>query len=155
MKELTYAVVFLAGTLGAIQAAINARLGQALGNGMQAVLVSFIIGGAGALLYCLVAGAPLATGQALRAGPWWMWTGGLLGAVFVWSTIIAVPRIGVALTFPLLVAGQMATAVILEHFGILGSPRQPISWARVGGALLVVAGVVVLGMTRRAHPAEG
>ena len=152
MKELTYALVFLAGVVIAVQAAINARLGQALGNGMHAVLVSFVIGTVGAVLYCLVEGGSVASLETLKAGPWWMWTGGLLGVAFVWSTIFAVPKIGVAVMFPLVVAGQMAAAIVLEHFGLLGSPTQPVSWARIGGVLLVVLGVVVLGLTRAPRP---
>ena len=152
MKELTYALVFLAGVVIAVQAAINARVGQALGNGMHAVLVSFVIGTVGAVLYCLVEGGPVASMEAVKAGPWWMWTGGLLGVAFVWSTIFAVPRIGVSVMFPLVVAGQMAASVVLEHFGLLGSPTQPVSWTRIGGVLLVVLGVVVLGLTRSPRP---
>src|SRR5947209_4293756 len=93
VKELTYALVFLAGAVITIQAAINARLGQALGNGMHAVFVSFLIGTIGALAYCLVEGGPVASLELLQSGPWWMWTGGLLGVYFVWSTIFGVPRI--------------------------------------------------------------
>jgi bacterial/archaeal transporter family-2 protein len=152
VKELTYAVVFLAGVLIAVQAAINSRLGQALGNGMHAVLVSFVIGTVGAVLYCLIEGRPVASSEAVKGGPWWMWTGGLLGVAFVWSTIFAVPKIGVAVTFPLVVAGQMAASIVMEHFGLLGSPTQPVTWARVGGVLLVVLGVVVLGLTRGPRP---
>jgi transporter family-2 protein len=155
VKELTYALVFLAGAVITIQAAINARLGQTLGNGMHAVLVSFGIGTVGALAYCLAAGGSVASADVLRGGPWWVWTGGLLGVFFVWSTIFAVPRIGVSVMFPLVVAGQMAAAIVLEHFGLLGSPTQSVSWARVGGALLVVLGVVVLGVTRAPRPADG
>ena len=154
MKELTYAVVFLAGAVITIQAAINARLGQALGNAMHAVVVSFVIGTVGALAYCLAEGGPVASVEAIKAGPWWMWAGGLLGVAFVWSTIFAVPKIGVSLMFPLVVAGQMVAAIVLEHFGLLGSPVQPVSGARVGGVLLVVLGVVVLGLTRNPEPAD-
>ena len=84
----------------------------------------------------------------IQSGPWWMWAGGLLGVFFVWNTIFGVPRIGVTVMFPLVVAGQMAAAIVLEHFGLLGQPEQPISWARIGGIALVVAGAVVLGWTR-------
>ena len=154
MKELTYTLVFLAGAVIAVQAAINARLGQTLGNGMHAVLASFGVGTAGAVLYCLVEGGPVASLDALRGGPWWLWTGGLLGVFFVWSTIFAVPKVGVAVMFPLVVAGQMTAAIVLEHFGLFGSPTQPVSWARVGGVLLVVLGVTVLGLTRAPRPAD-
>jgi bacterial/archaeal transporter family-2 protein len=154
VKEFTYAVVFVAGAVITVQAAINARLGQELGNGMHAVLVSFVIGTVGAVLYCLIEGGSPASLEAVRGGPWWMWTGGLLGVAFVWSTIFAVPKIGVSVMFPLVVAGQMTAAIVLEHFGLLGSPVQPISWARVGGVLLVVVGVVVLGVTRNPRPVD-
>jgi len=148
VKELTYAICLLAGAIIAVQALINARLGQALGNGMHAVVVSFVIGTVGAVVYCLVVGNAVASVEAVRSGPWWMWTGGLLGVAFVWSTIFAVPKIGVSVLFPLVVAGQMTAAIVLEHFGLFGSSVQPVSWARVGGVLLVVLGVVVLGVTR-------
>jgi transporter family-2 protein len=154
VKELTYTIAVLAGAIIAVQALINARLGQVLGNGMHAVVVSFVIGTVGAVAYCLIEGGPAASVEVLRGGPWWMWTGGLLGVAFVWSTIFAVPKIGVSVLFPLVVAGQMVAAIVLEHFGLLGSTVQPISWARVGGVLLVVLGVVVLGVTRNPRPAD-
>ena len=52
------------------------------------------------------------------------------------------------MTFPLAVAGQMAASIVMEHIGLLGSPTQPVSWARIGGVLLVVLEVAVLGLTR-------
>jgi bacterial/archaeal transporter family-2 protein len=154
VKELTYAICLLAGAVIAVQALINARLGQALGSGMHAVVVSFVIGTVGAVVYCAVQSNPVASVEAVRGGPWWMWTGGLLGVAFVWSTIFAVPKIGVSVLLPLVVAGQMTAAIVLEHFGLFGSSVQPISWARVGGVLLVVLGAVVLGVTRTPPPVD-
>ncbi len=154
MKELTYVFVLLAGANITIQAAINARLGHMLGNSMHAVLVSFTIGTVGALLYCLVEGGAVASLKSLKGGPWWVWTGGLLGVGFVWCTIFAVPRIGVSVMFPLIVAGQMIAALVMEHFGLLDSSTQPVSPARVGGVVLVILGALVLGLTR-APPTAG
>ena len=154
MKELTYALLLFAGVLITVQAAINARLGHLLSNYMHAVLVSFVVGTLAAVLYCLIEGGPVASRDVIRDVPWWVWTGGLLGVVFVWTTIYAVPKVGVSVMFPLVVAGQMAAAIVVEHFGLLGSPREPVSLARIGGVVLVVLGVVVLGLTRRSQPAE-
>ena len=154
MKELTYALLLFAGVLITVQAAINARLGHVLGNYMHAVLVSFVVGTIAALVYCLVEGGPVASWETVRNVPWWVWTGGLLGVVFVWTTIFAVPKVGVSVMFPLVVTGQMVAAIVVEHFGVLGSPREPVSLPRVGGVLLVVLGVVVLGLTRHGQPAE-
>jgi transporter family-2 protein len=154
VKELIYVLLLVAGAFITIQAAINARLGQLLGNNMHAVLVSFVIGTVGATLFCLIEGGPVASLESLRNAPWWIWTGGLLGVVFVWTTIFAVPKVGVSVMFPLVVAGQMAAAIVVEHFGLLGAPRQPASLTRVGGMSLVVLGVVVLGLTRNTQPPE-
>ena len=152
MKELTYLLVLVAGTLITVQAIINARLGHLLGNTMHAVLVSFTIGTVGAALYCLIEGGTVAGFDSVRGAPWWVWIGGLLGVAFVWCTIYAVPKIGVSIMFPIVIAGQMVAAIVLEHFGWLGSPHQPVSLARVGGVLLVVLGAVVLGVTRSPAP---
>ena len=46
-----------------------------------------------------------------------MWCGGLLGAFYVGATIVLSPRLGAATLFGVIVAGQMATAVVLDHFG--------------------------------------
>ena len=154
VKELTYALLLVAGALITIQAAINARLGQLLGNNMHAVLVSFMVGTVVAVLYCLIEGGKVVSLDSLRGAPWWIWTGGLLGVVFVWTTIFAVPRVGVSVMFPIVVAGQMTSAILVEHFGLLGAPRQPASLTRIGGVGLVVLGVVVLGLTRNTQPVE-
>lgn len=153
MKELTYLLVLLAGAGISAQAGINARLGQALGNGMHAVLVSFTAGTVVALAYCLIEGGSLASLKGLRHAPWWVWTGGLLGVGFVWCSIFAVPKIGVVAMVPLAVAGQMIAAVVLEHYGLLGAPTQPVSPGRIGGVALVVLGAVVLAATRDPQPA--
>ena len=148
MKELVYGLVFVGGAIIAVQAAINAKLGGLLGNNMHAVLASFVIGTVGAALYCLFDWGTIQDWEKVKSAPWWIWTGGLLGLCFVWSTIFAVPKIGVSVMFPLVVAGQMGAALTMEHFGLFGAPVQPISWGRVAGVVLVVAGAVVLALTR-------
>jgi transporter family-2 protein len=150
---MTYLIVLLAGAGIAAQAGINARLRGTLGNSMHAVLVSFVVGTVAALVYCLIEGGSVASLNAVKGAPWWVWTGGLLGAGFVWCTIFAVPKIGVVAMFPLVVAGQMIAAVLLEHFGLLGAPTQPVSAGRISGVALVVLGAVVLAVTRDPQPA--
>src|SRR5262245_30911879 len=153
VKELTYLRVLLAGAGISAQAGINARLGRALGNDMHAVLVSFTVGTVAALVYCLIEGGSVASLNALRDAPWWVWTGGLLGVGFVWCSIFAVPKVGVVAMVPLAVAGQMIAAVLLEHYGLLGAPTQPVSPGRSGGVALVVLGAAVLAVTRDPKPA--
>jgi transporter family-2 protein len=72
------------------------------------------------------------------------WTGGLLGAFFVASAVVLVPRFGVALTFSLIVAGQMAITLVLDHYGFLGVPVKGVSAMRLLGVVMIIAGVVMI-----------
>ena len=58
-------------------------------------------------------------------------------------TILA-PRLGVALTFVLVVAGQMMVSLIVDHYGLLGLPVKHINWQRLVGVALLVAGVLLI-----------
>jgi len=132
--------VVLAGGATALQAPTNARLASAVGSPVNAALVSFAVGTAAlAIVAAALQARPDMT--AVRGLPWWTWIGGLYGAVFVAAAAWGVPRLGVALTIILMVAGQLLISVVVDHFGIMGVPRQPISWGRIGGVALVVAGV--------------
>jgi bacterial/archaeal transporter family-2 protein len=147
LKELVYLLAFTAGVLIAVQAAVNSRLGLVLENRMHAVMASFAIGGLATLIYCLIE-RDRPTTTAIAGAPWWIWVGGLLGVAFVWATIFAVPKIGVTLMFPLVVAGQMTAAIVMEHFGLLNTPTSPVSFGKIAGVVLVVLGAVVLAASR-------
>ena len=140
---LAIVAVVLAGGATALQAPTNAKLATAVGSPVNAALVSFAVGTAAlAIVAAALQARPDMT--AVRGLPWWTWVGGLYGAVFVAAAAWGVPRLGVALTVILMVAGQLLISVVVDHFGIMGVPRQPISWGRIGGVALVVAGVVMV-----------
>ena len=60
--------------------------------------------------------------------------------VFLWSTVVASPKLGVAVTFGLVIAGQVVTSLVLDHFGFLNVPIHTASGQRVVGGILIVAG---------------
>ncbi|MBX9623326.1 MAG: DMT family transporter [Gemmataceae bacterium] len=138
----------LAGAALAVQVVLNGRLRTHLGGPMPATLVSLAVGAAAALAYCLLTRAPAPTKADLAAAPWWAWAGGLLGVVYLWSAVVAAPRVGVAVTFALVIAGQVITSSIIDHFGLLGADPHPATPARLLGALLVVAGVGLMASGR-------
>ena len=135
--------VVLAGGATALQAPTNAKLMTAVGSPVNAAFVSFAVGTAalGIVAMILHARPDIA---ATRALPWYIWIGGLYGAIFVVAAAWGVPRLGVALTITLMVAGQLLIGLILDHFGAFGAPRSPISWGRAGGVALVIAGVLMV-----------
>jgi transporter family-2 protein len=76
--------------------------------------------------------------------PWWTWSGGVLGGVFILLMILLLPSLGAATLIALVVAGQMAAAITLDHFGAFGLASHPVSLSRLAGAALLIAGVVLI-----------
>jgi transporter family-2 protein len=72
------------------------------------------------------------------------WTGGIFGAIYIAISILLLPRLGAAMVVALIVLGQMMGALAFDHFALLGVPENPISVWRIAGAILVLAGVVLI-----------
>ena len=133
-------LVVLAGGMLALQAPTNAILARAGGSPVLAALISFAVGTIALFVVWLASGNR--PGAAPFAGlPWYAWLGGLYGAFFVAIAAFAAPRIGLAPLITIGIGGQIVMALLLDHLGALGLPREPISVGRVLGALLVIAGV--------------
>ena len=133
-----------AGVLLPLQAGINAQLRTALGSPVAAALISFLVGTAGLAVVTLALRAPLPLRSAWEASPWWQWTGGLIGAVYVLASIVLAPRLGAATLVAAVVAGQMLSSVLLDQYGLVGFPVHPISAVRLLGAGLVIVGVLLI-----------
>jgi bacterial/archaeal transporter family-2 protein len=136
-------LVFFAGAMVAIQAPTNAILAKAGGSPVLAALISFAVGTVALAVAWL--GTGNRPGAAAFSGlPWYAWIGGLYGAVFVGVAAYAAPKIGVASLITIGIAGQIAMALLLDHLGALGLTREPVNLGRLAGALLVIAGVVLV-----------
>ena len=136
-------LVLFAGGMIALQAPTNAMLGKAGGSPVLAALISFAVGTASLFGVWLASGNR--PGVASFSGlPWYAWVGGAYGAIYVGVAAYAAPRIGLASLITVGIAGQIVMALWLDHVGAFGLPREPISLARLGGALLVAAGVVLV-----------
>lgn len=135
--------VVLAGGATALQAPTNARLMTAVGSPVNAALVSFAVGTVALAMLALI-GQTRPDLAAAKALPWYAWIGGLYGVIFVVAATWGVPRLGVALTITLMVAGQLLVGLVLDHFGAFGQPVQPMNLGRIAGVALVIAGVVMV-----------
>jgi transporter family-2 protein len=124
-----------------LQAGINAQLRLGLGHPLLAALVSFAVGTvalAAATLLLRLSFPPVAT---LAQIGWWQWTGGLIGAVYIFAAVLLAPRLGATVLVAAIVAGQMVASLLYDHFGVAGFPVQPITLQRVLGAALIGFGV--------------
>lgn len=143
-----YAVVTIVmGMLLALQAGVNAELRRWVGGPLRATFVSvvfsFTLAGATLAASSLLQRRPWPTAAHLASAPWWVWIGGVLGATYVAATVMLVPRLGAFLFLALVVVGQMLASLLLDHFGLVGLARQPITAGRALGAVLLVVGVVL------------
>ncbi|WP_282009495.1 DMT family transporter [Brevundimonas aveniformis] len=136
-------LVTLAGAATALQAPINARLATAVGSAVNAALVSFAVGTIALIGLALILQVRPDMAAA-RTLPWYAWIGGLCGVIFVIAATWGVPRLGVAMTITLMVAGQLLLGLVLDHFGAFGAPRQPVNLTRMVGVALVIGGVLLV-----------
>ncbi len=137
-------LAILAGMMMPTQAAINNKLASHVESPILSAFISFAVGTLALFLYILATGIPLSNLANAKNAPAVAWLGGILGAFFVASAVVLVPKIGVALTFSLIIAGQMLVTLVIDHFGWLGVPERPVSVLRLFGAAMITIGVVLI-----------
>ncbi|MCU0470339.1 MAG: DMT family transporter [Arcicella sp.] len=144
MQYFLILLAFLCGAVFPTQAGLNAKMTKLVGHPVLAAFFSFLTGLIGLMVYALVARIPLNTLAECKNAPWYVWLAGLLGAFYVSTVIVLMPRLGFALTFGLIVAGQMCISILFDHYGILDTPVREISFGRIIGAVCLVVGVVLI-----------
>jgi transporter family-2 protein len=136
----TFAIA--AGLAGSVQVAVMSRLGERIGVGEAlgfATLVSAAIAFVGLLLVRRsVSGYERALHQ-----PWWVLSGGVVGLFIVFTVTYAGPRIGVAATVGILIAGQLVMGAVIDRWGLFGSDRIALHWPRLFGIALLAVGAAL------------
>jgi transporter family-2 protein len=130
-----------AGMLVAMQPPINSKLGVSVGT-FAAATISFMVGTAALFAVAVIAGGTDLGG--LRGVPWWYFAGGLIGAVFVASSLVTVRELGAGGVVAATIAGQLTGSVIIDQFGLIGLAKQPLTVAKVVGVMLLAAGVYLI-----------
>ena len=126
------------------QFAINTQLRNVVGGPVLAAGLSFLVGTVVLFVATIAINRAVPNfGPALSA-PWWMWTGGLLGAGFVLASVVLTPRLGAATTIGLFLTGQVIASITIDHFGLFRVAVQEATVPRLLGALLIVAGVFLV-----------
>src|SRR5262245_29164613 len=142
MTEIVFAgLAIAAGVAAAMQAAINAALARFTGLG-RALVINTVVVLLGTIGLWAASGARVAFFPA--GAPWTLYLGGLCGFVIIGSLTFVFPKIGAAYAVALMVAGQCVSALLVDHFGLLGMPRAPVTIHRVIGVALVAAGTAVV-----------
>ena len=148
MPSLQFAVLAALG-LGAgasiiVQQALVANLRSALESALWAVFVSYLGGLITMALLLAATRQPIPTAAQIEASSWPTWAGGVFGVLYIAVAVAILPRLGAATTLALILTGQMLASVVIDHFGLFGVPRHPADLTRIGGILLLGAGVALI-----------
>lgn len=145
MRIILLLLAVLAGAMLPIQASMNAKMAKVTDSPFLATIISFAVGTVALLLYTL-ATQPAVFGQvsSMRQAPIYVWLAGILGAFYVVTSVSVLPQLGVALTFSLVIAGQMLVTLLFDHFGLLDVPVKHINLPRILGILLIIGGVILI-----------
>ena len=137
-------LALIAGAMMPTQAATNNKMAAFVDSPILAAFISFFVGTVALFIYVLATGTPLGNLASAKNAPPIAWVGGFMGAFFVTAAVTLVPRLGVAMTFSLIIAGQMMVTLVLDHFGFLGLEQRPVTIPRILGILLITGGVVLI-----------
>jgi bacterial/archaeal transporter family-2 protein len=144
MIALFLLVALLAGALITVQTGSNARLMEAFGHALPAVVVSSLIGVVLLLAIIATIRAPIpSVGHAMSA-PWTAWLGGALGACYAVTVVVVARELGAATLTALVVTGQLLCSVVLDHYGLLGFELHPAGLGRLLGCALLLTGTVLI-----------
>ncbi len=139
---LATGLAVLAGLAGSIQVALMSRLGERIGV-LEALGFSATLTAALSVVILLLARHSLVGFTRAAHQPWWMLLGGVMGLVIVFTITYAGPRIGVAATVGILIAGQLAMGAAIDRWGLFGSERIALHWPRLLGIGLLAAGAAL------------
>lgn len=135
-------LAFAAGLGGAVQIAVQGRLGDRVGS-LEALTTAAVVGGVIAIAALLVVRRSLDGVSEAFGGPKWQLLGGVMGALIVFAITVAGPRIGVVATTAFLIAAQLALAAVIDRYGWFGVERVEVTWPRAAGIVLLLAGAAL------------
>ncbi len=138
----------LSGAFIAVQAPINSQLARDLGLPVAAAAFSFLSGAIVLGIITLAATRMQGVSLDWRApAPWLFVAGGILGGSYVTISTLLIPRIGAAALMAFLVAGQLLAGMLVDRAGFLGVAVREISVGRMTGAVLLLAGALLIRLT--------
>lgn len=138
MNLITLLAGILAGTAIAMQSTFSATLSRAIGLWPTTFVVH--------LVGTLVALLPLflfrtsSNWAGWSTAPWYVYSAGLIGVIIIYSVSYVISHASVAAGVSVVIASQLAFALLIDQFGWFGVPAQPIDWLKLLGVVLLFVG---------------
>lgn len=136
-------LAILIGTLMPIQAALNAELTRFLKHPYLGAFISLSVGAVIVSAFVMLNGG-FGEIKRLAQAPLHLYLGGILGAIFVGSSLFFIPKMGATAMIAAFVTGQLIGSVIIDHYGLLGLTVNPVTMQRILGIILLFAGLFLV-----------
>lgn len=147
MKVSLIALMLLIGFVLTLHLAMNAQVGVIVKNPRMGNALFWTIGAVTAILIGLT-GWDSAFFSNLKQVPLWLLTAGIMGGALVFGIAWTMPQLGAGTAFVLMIAGQVISGMIFSHFGLLGSPVEPVSMIKIVGVVLLIAGAAIVTLAK-------
>lgn len=145
LHQISFMLMALAaGAFFPTQAGINHQLTSWTRSPLMSSTISFAVGTLVLAVCVVIMRIPVSDLSEIRSHPWWIWTGGALGAYIVYSLVFLAPRLGATSMLACILAGQMVAAVLLDRFGVLGYAQQTVGIPKIAGLVLIFIGVLMI-----------
>ncbi|MFY9413931.1 MAG: DMT family transporter [Tepidanaerobacteraceae bacterium] len=135
-------IAFLAGVAMAGQGTMNSALGKAIGLSESTFVVHLTA--TLAMAAVLILGLGDGNWSNYDSIPWYYYFGGLIGVGITYGVVISIAKLGAAIATTSIIVGQVLTACLLDHFGIFGLEKSPLSWLKLLGVGLLALGAKLL-----------
>ena len=142
-KSILLVLTLAMGAMLPIQAALNGKLMRTFGHPVIGATISFLTGTLILLIYAFSIRSSF-NPALIKETQWYHWVGGLIGAIYVTGIIVLIPRLGAGLAFALIVSGQLLMSVLMDHYGLLGVPVNPVNPSKLIGFCLLILGVFLI-----------
>lgn len=131
------------GTLTSIQTAVNSYLGVVVESPIKSSLISFLTGIIILAAICILARIKKTSRNATsdEKFSWWIWTGGICGAIIVLTNVYLGQIIGTGLTIILILTGSMIGGIVIDNFGFFGSEIKKFNIGSLIGILIILVGI--------------
>ena len=142
MQNTIYIVLaFSMGLIMSIYLPMNSSVAKYIGSSITANVTFFTVALLTSILIFFISGR-FYTINNFNNVPAFLYLTGFISAFVVLGTTFLIPHIGARKFFILLITGQILMAIVVSHFGILESPKDPINIKKMIGAVLVLAGAI-------------
>jgi transporter family-2 protein len=143
METTVYILLaILMGAAISIYMPMNSTVGKLTGSPLVANVAFYSIGLLASILLIGFFG-DFKSMLKLRNIPPFLLLAGIMSAFMVLGTIFLIPKFGARKVFLLQISGQIIMALLISHFGMLASPKDPLTWQKLVGAGLLILGAII------------